>query len=170
MKLVLSIACALAFNSIAALAQTAPDFSGTWTMDLTRSEAAAQGTPIGPVTVAIRQAPGEVNIETTRNGRTEAVRYLPVSAKATGASEPMGSFRWDGAKLVTRLVTDINKQAITVEEVRSLDAGGKEMTVEVMLVVEHGYQSGGTGVARPQNSPNTSKGINVFVRTPAKSQ
>ena len=32
----------------------------------------------------------------------------------------MGSFRFDGAKLITRLVTDINKQAITVEEVRSL--------------------------------------------------
>ena len=136
-------------------------------MDMTRSEAAAQGTPIGPVTVAIRQTPGEVNIETTRNGRTEAVRYLPVSAKATGAPEqPMGSFRWDGGKLITRLVTEINKQAITVDEVRTLGPGGKEMTVEVMLVVEHGYQSGGTGVVRPQNSPNTSKGINVFVKTP----
>lgn len=169
MKIVLSIACII-LGSVAGGAQSAPDFSGTWSMDLTRSEAAAQGTPIGPVTVAIRQTPGEVNIETTRNGRTEAVRYLPVSAKATGASEPMGSFRWDGAKLVTRLVTDINKQAITVEEVRSLAPGGKEMTVEVMLVVEHGYQSGGTGVVRPQNSPNTSKGINVFVKKAAASQ
>jgi hypothetical protein len=170
MKLVLSIACAITFSSAAANAQTAPDFSGTWTMDPTRSEAAAQGTPIGPVTVAIRQMPGEVSIETTRDGRTEVVRYLPVSAKATGASEPIGSFRWDGAKLVTRLVTDINNQAITVEEVRSLDPAGTEMTVIVMLVVEHGYQSGGTGVVRPQNSPNTSKGINVFVKKAAASQ
>ena len=166
MKRAVSIACAIVLSSVAVGAQTAPDFSGTWTMDPTRSEAAAQGTPIGPVTIAIRQAPGEINIETTRNGRTEAVRYLPASAKATGASEPLGSFRWEGSKLVTRLVTDINKQAITVDEVRSLDATGKEMTVEVMLIVEHGYQSGGTGVARPQNSPNTSKGINVFVKKP----
>lgn len=166
MKLLCAIICVVGLTSIGPAAQSVPDFSGTWMMDPTRSEAAAQGTPIGPVTVAIRQSPGEVNIETTRNGRTEAVRYLPVSANASGGSEPMGSFRWDGAKLVTRLVTDINKQAITVEETRSLDAGGKEMTVEVMLVVEHGYQSGGTGVVRPQNSPNTSKGINVFVRKP----
>jgi hypothetical protein len=164
MKLLFAITCVVCLASSGPAAQSAPDFSGTWTMDLTRSEAAAQGTPIGPVTVAIRQTPGEVNIETTRNGRTEAVRYLPASAKATGASEPMGSFRFDGAKLVTRLVTDINKQAITIEEVRSLDAAGKEMTVEVMLVVEHGYQSGGTGVVRAQNSPNTSKGINVFIK------
>jgi hypothetical protein len=167
MKSALSIACvvALALGSAGLAAQDHPDFSGTWSMDLARSEAAAQGTAIGPVTVAIRQSPGEVHIQTTRNGSTEAVRYLPASAKATSGSELLGAFRWDGAKLITRLVTDINKQAITVEEVRSLDPSGREMTVEVMLVVEHGYQSGGTGVLRSQNSPNTSKGINVFVKT-----
>ena len=165
MKLALSIACVVALSSVGVATQSRPDFSGTWNMDLARSEAAAQGTPIGPVTVAIKQASGEVHIQTTRNGSTETVRYLPASAKAVGGAELIGNFRWEGAKLVTRLVTDINKQAITVEEVRSLDPSGREMTVEVMLVVEHGYQSGGTGVLRSQNSPNTSKGINVFVRT-----
>ena len=145
--------------------QSQPDFSGTWAMDPARSEAAAQGTPTGPVTVVIRQTPGEVRIDTTRSGRTESVRYLPVAAKAAAPEALLGTFRWDGHKLVTRLVTDINKQAITVEEIRSLDSAGREMTVEVMLVVEHGYQSGGTGVLRSQNSPNTSKGINVFVRS-----
>jgi hypothetical protein len=40
------------------------------------------------------------------------------------------------------------------------------MTVELTLVVEHGYQSGGTGVLRSQNSPNSSRGINVFVKAP----
>ena len=166
MKLALSIACVVALVSVDLGAQTNPDFSGTWNMDLARSEAAAQGTPIGPVTVAIRQTPGEVHIETTRNGRTEAVRYLPQAAKAVSSGELIGAFRWEGPKLVTRLVTDINKQAITVEETRSLNPTGREMTVEVSLVVEHGYQSGGTGVLRSQNSPNTSKGINVFVKTP----
>lgn len=167
MKLSRSVACVVVvLSSVAVSAQSAPDFSGTWTMDHARSEAAAQGTPIGPVTVAIRQTPGEVRIETTRNGRTEAVRYLPAAAKAVAAGEVLGAFSWNGPKLVTRLVTDINKQAITVEEVRSLDPSGREMTVELTLVVEHGYQSGGTGIVRPQNSPNTSKGINVFVKTP----
>ena len=133
-------------------------------MDPARSEAAAQGQPIGPVTVAIRQTPAEVHIETTRNGRTDVVRYLPSSAQPTGGSDMVGAFRWEGPKLITRLVTDINKQAITVEEARTLNASGREMTVEVMLIVEHGYQSGGTGILRPQNSPNTAKGVNVFVK------
>ena len=164
MNRALSIACGVCLAFVGLGAQTQPDFSGTWNMDPARSEAAAQGTPTGPVTVAIRQTPGEVRIDTTRNGRTESVRYLPAAVKAVGTGELLGAFRWDGPRLVTRLVTDINKQAITVEEVRSLDPAGREMTVEVMLVVEHGYQSGGTGVLRSQNSPNTSKGINVFVK------
>jgi hypothetical protein len=166
MKLALSLVWVLAISSSGLVAQGQPDFSGTWQMDPARSEAAAQGTPIGPVTVAIRQTPEELRIDTTREGRTESVRYLPASAKATAAGELLGAFRWEGPKLVTTLVTDINKQAITVQEVRSLDAGGREMTVELTLVVEHGYQSGGTGLVRSQNSPNTSKGINVFVKTP----
>lgn len=166
MKRALSIAGIVCLGFVGLGAQSHPDFSGTWNMDPGRSEAAAQGTPTGPVTVAIRQTPGEVRIDTTRNGRTESVRYLPAAVKAASGGELLGAFRWDGPRLVTRLVTDINKQAITVEEVRSLDPAGKEMTVEVTLVVEHGYQSGGTGVLRSQNSPNTSKGINVFVKTP----
>ena len=166
MKLALTIACVVAFGSIGAGGQSHPDFSGTWSMDLTRSEAAAQGTPIGPVTLLIRQTPEELRIDTTRNGRTESVRYLPASARATGGGELLGSFRWDGSKLVTTLVTDINKQAITIQEARSLDPAGREMTVELTLVVEHGYQSGATGLVRSQNSPNSSKGINVFVKTP----
>ncbi len=100
MKLALSIACVFALSSTAGLrAQNRPDFSGTWTMDLTRSEAAAQGMPIGPVTVVIRQMPEELRIDTTRNGRTESVRYLPADMKATGGSEAVGAFRWQGLKL-----------------------------------------------------------------------
>ncbi len=165
MKLVLSIVCLVGLGAVGLGAQSRPDFSGTWTMDLARSEAAAQGTPIGPVVLVIRQMPEEVRIETTRNGRTETVRYLPAAAKAVAAGELIGAFSWEGSKLVTKIVADINKQAITVEEVRSLDPAGREMTVEVSLVVEHGYQSGGTGVRRSQNSPNSSKGINVFLKT-----
>ena len=114
----------VALGSLGLDAQATPDFSGTWTMDLTRSEAAAQGTPIGPVTVAIRQTPDEVNVETTRNGMTEAVRYLPAAMKPAAAGGQVGTFRWDGARLVTYLVTHINNQAVTVEESRSLNGAG----------------------------------------------
>lgn len=132
-------------------------------MDLARSEAAAQGPPIGPVTMAIRQTPSELWIETTREGNTQAVRYIPAGAKPV-EGDSFGTFRFDGPRLVTNLVTHINKQAVTVEEIRSLDPQGSEMTVKVTLVVQHGYQSGGTVATKTPYAPNTASGTNIFVK------
>jgi hypothetical protein len=164
MKHLLPVATILVLATSGAAGQSRPDFSGRWSMDLARSEAAAQGPTIGPVEVAITQIADEVQIATTRNGNTETVRYLPAEMKPVAPGQLLGTFRWDGPRLMTRLVTDINKQAITVEEVRSLNPAGTEMTVELTLIVEHGYQSGGTALLRSQNAPNTAKGINVFVK------
>jgi hypothetical protein len=164
MKSLLWTLCAVAWAAVCVGAQALPDFSGTWTRDLSRSEAAAQGTPIGPVTVTIRQTSEEVRVDTTRNGTTQTVRYLPVGTRAAGAGESAGTFRWEGSRLITNLVTHINNQAVTFEEVRSLNSEGTEMAVDVSLVVQHGYQTGGTGVVRSSNSPNSSTGKNVFLK------
>jgi hypothetical protein len=164
MKVLLSAVCLVALSSTAGLSQSRPDFSGTWNMDVSRSEAAAQGTPLGPEIVTIRQTPGEVRIETTREGRSEVVRYLPAPDKYAAAAERVGAFRWDGAKLVTTLIADINKSAVSLQELRSLNPAGTEMTVEVSLVVEHGYQTGGSNILRSQNASNASRGTNVFVK------
>ena len=164
MKLLLSTICVVTLGSAGLAAQNHPDFSGTWNMDLARSESAAQGTPIKSVTVAIRQTPGEVRIETTRDGSTELARYLLSAEKPTGSQEQVGLFRWDGPRLVTTLVIDINNRPITVQEIRSLSASGTEMTVEINVAVEHGYQTSGSNAARSQSVSNASKGTNVFVK------
>jgi hypothetical protein len=95
MKLFVSTVVIAALSSLGVSAQRSPDFSGTWTMDQSRSEAAAHGEPLGSVTVVIRQAPGEVRIETTQNGTAQAVRYLPEGTSPTVADEPMGTFHWE---------------------------------------------------------------------------
>jgi hypothetical protein len=165
MRLMRSTVCVVSLASFGLAAQSRPDFSGTWTMDMSRSEAAAQGTPIGPVTVTIRQSREEIRIETTRDGSTQLVRYLPAEAKvASGGGELIGAFRWNGSQLITSLVTDISKQAITVQEVRELSPSGTEMTVDVTLNVEHGYPTGGTGPVKSRNYPNSATGRNVFLR------
>jgi hypothetical protein len=155
------------FASVPVAAQNPTDFSGIWNMDLTRSEEAAQGPPVGPVTVAIRQTPGELWIETTKDGKTQAVRYVPGGSKPE-YDESIGTFRFDGARLVTNRVVHINKQAVTVEEIRSLDPQGTEMTVKMTLVVQHGYQSGVTTNLRSPNAPNIATGTNIFIKSPAK--
>jgi hypothetical protein len=164
MKLLLSTVCVALLAVPAWSTQSPPDFSGTWTMDLTRSEAAAQGTPIGPITITIRQTPEEITIETTRDGSTQVVRYLPAAVRATGGGERIGSFRWKGSQLITSLVTDISKQAVTLDEVRSLNAEGTEMTVDVTVNVQHGYPTGGSGTVKSRNYPNSSTGRNVFLK------
>jgi hypothetical protein len=164
MKFLLSAVCVASLASFGLEAQTRPDFSGTWNMDSARSEAAAQGTPIGPVTVTIRQTVNEITIETAREGSTQIVKYLPAAAKVSGAAELIGAFRWNGAQLITSLITDINKQAITVDEVRSLNPAGTEMTVDVTLNVQHGYPTGNPGAVKSRSYPNYSTGRNVFVK------
>ena len=164
MRLLLMV-CAIVVPCLAVGAQTHPDFSGTWQMDPTRSEAAAQGAPIGPVTVVIHQTPEELRIETTRNGTTQAIRYLPVGMKAVIHGELAGTFRWEGPKLHTSAAADINKQAVTFDEIRTLSADGTEMTVEITVVVQHGYQTGGSSVVKSPNAPNSSTGRNVFVKS-----
>ena len=140
-------------------AQAKPDFSGTWTMDLSRSDA-SQGTP---VTVTIRQAPDELLIEMAQNGSVQAVRYIPEGTKPVVADETVGTFRWEGPQLVTNLVAYINKQAVTVAEVRKLNADATEMSVAVTLVVQHGY-SGTTIAPGAKNPPNTATGTNIYLR------
>jgi hypothetical protein len=167
MKHLLCTLLVAAFASVPVAAQNPPDFSGIWNMDLTRSEEAAQGPPIGPVTVAIRQTPGELWIETTKDGKTQVARYMPVGSKPE-YDESIGTFRFDGPRLVTNLVMHINKQAVTVEEIRSLDPQGTEMTVKMTLVVQHGYQSGITIATNSPYAPNTATGTNVFTKAPER--
>jgi hypothetical protein len=164
-SLALFVAGLAVLGSIGAGAQIAPDFTGTWKMDPSRSVLAAQATPSGPMDVTIRQNSDEVRIETTQNGTTAAVRYFPESMKRTPAgSETIGTFRWEGLQLVTDLETSINNQAVTVNEIRALNSEGTEMTVTTTLVVQHGYTSGGGNPLESKNASNTSTGTNVFLR------
>lgn len=138
-------------------AQDKPDFSGTWKMDPSRSESAVQNEPIGPVTLVIAQTFGEVRIETTRTRGTTVVTY---KLDGSEIKIPGGTAKthWDGSTLVTEAVRDVQGQTVTTKETRRLSADGKEMLVETMLVVQHGYSLRGT--------PNYGAGKDTFVRTP----
>jgi hypothetical protein len=46
---------------------------------------------------------------------------------------------WDDRKLVTETVRNVSDKTVRTREVHALDSAGDEMTVETLLVVEHGY-------------------------------
>lgn len=131
------------FRPIAASAQAKTDFSGTWTMDPTRSESAAQGTPIAPVIQVIRQNASELIIQSTHGPESYTVIYLLDGSEIANAGAAFGparsKSRWDGAKLVTETVGHVNAMAVKTIEVRSLDVSGKHMSVQTTLEMQHGY-------------------------------
>lgn len=126
-------------------AQTPKDFSGTWAMDLARSESAHSGEPFKPVTFVIAQTEKDLRIDTTRGAQKESVVYpLSKAARAVGTSAAgHPDAYWDGEKLVTETQRQVQGYTVTVKEARTLAPGGREMTVETMVIVQHGYSMPG---------------------------
>ncbi len=130
--------------SPATSAQDHPDLSGTWTMDPSRSALAVQNEPVRSRTLVINQSATELAIETRREDKSDTVRYQPggpgAMSSAGGRSSLLASvWYWDGRKLVTETVRNVSDATVRTREVHTLDPGGDEMTVETLLVVEHGY-------------------------------
>ena len=130
---------------VSARAQDPRDFSGTWTMDQARSQSAHSGEPFKLVTFVIAQSEKELRIDTTRGDQKESVVYpLGKAARATGTSAPgHPEAYWEGDKLVTETQRQVQGYTVTVKEVRTLAPGGREMTVETTVIVQHGYSMPG---------------------------
>jgi hypothetical protein len=131
---------ALAFSQ-AAPGAAKPDFSGTWTLDRSRSQS--------PETIRldIRQTETEFRIDATRNGVSSARTYpfdLQAKPGGRGIDATRARAYWDGAKLVTEGSGNIQGQTVSIRESRSLNDAGTEMTVESLIIVQHGYSFGGT--------------------------
>jgi hypothetical protein len=124
--------------ALAARAQPHPDFSGVWSMDLSRSESAMQSDPIGPTTVAIEQTSAELKMTTTRDGKSTTVVYRLDGAPGQIPGGTATS-HWSGSSLLTEIVRTIQGQTVTVNETRRLNAAGDELLVDSVLVVQHGY-------------------------------
>jgi hypothetical protein len=137
-----------------AAAQPPTDFTGTWTMDESRSASATHDGFVGPVTWIIRQAPDTMTVAITRGPKQNTISFRLLTAKpATPETTSFPSFRgyWEGDKLVTETAQNIQGQTVTTREVRTLLNGGREMLVERVVQVEHGYTMKGA------QSYNTSK-------------
>jgi hypothetical protein len=142
-------------STFSAHAQSAPNFSGTWKMDPSRSESAAQKDPVGPITLVIAQTPTDLTIETARAEGSSAVTY---KLDGSEVKIPGGTAKthWEGSTLVTEFERHVNGQAVTSKEARSLIANGNEMLVEMTLAVQHGYTSA---------TPTYNRGKDVYVRS-----
>jgi len=113
-----------------------PDFSGSWTLDRSRSQSTESAT------IEIKQEATGISIETNASGTTSKRTY-PFETSQHSASETITAGHthasWDGTKLVTELVADIKGQTVSYRQMRFLNAAATEMTVETITIVQHGY-------------------------------
>jgi hypothetical protein len=155
-----NVVLAVATSTVVVLgtaAQTRPDFSGVWQLDNARSDVAAYSEAPGPVSASITQSDTEIQIATTTSRGTTSVTYAFAMA---GRPRPPGTpvARWQGEALLTEAIRDVRGQSVTVQQTRRLASDGREMIVESVVNVQHGYSALGAktyGAAR-----------DVFVRVP----
>ena len=113
-----------------------PDFSGTWTMDRSRSQSPDL------VSLEITQTPTEIAIETisaaNRTKRIYKFEATPHPATEAVTAEHSHAY-WRGTELVTEASGQIQGQTVSFKQTRSMNAAGTEMTVESLTIVQHGY-------------------------------
>ena len=130
-----------------------PDFSGTWTLDTTRSETLLNAGSVDRGPVIIAQEGDRVRITSSAGGGT-VTPSRPGSPSASPAEDL--AVTWLGPTMVTLSSLTVNGQVVTVRRSRSLSADGAEMVVETAVAVHHGYEPGGP---LPQSSAR-----DVYVR------
>src|SRR5687768_154950 len=144
---------ALALSLFQSVPTSRPDFSGSWTMDRSRSQSPES------TTLKITQSPTEITIETQSGGKT-STRTFAFEVSKHAASETLSAGHshasWDGTILVNEAVGTISGQTVSYRQLRYLNGPGTEMTIESVTIVQHGYSV--------QGGKNYVKAKDVYVR------
>jgi hypothetical protein len=130
MRRVGTMTAIVAVMATAVLAQAKPDFSGTWTLDLSKSEMGgpagagpggrAQGFPADAKFV-VKQTAGELIIDQQVGGSSNVTTYKLDGTESVNTGMRGGQVkskaRWDGDKLV-------------IESTQTMTGGGGEVTID----------------------------------------
>jgi hypothetical protein len=127
-----------------AFAQGKPDFSGTWTLDMAKSDM-GQGRPSAgtrKVILVIKQTPAVLTIERKVSERSETAT-LKLDGSESINKSPSGqdiksTSRWVGATLITKSIMTTGNGTAEMSDARSLSADGKVMTLDVTRKTDRG--------------------------------
>jgi hypothetical protein len=137
--------------------QPAPNFSGTWTMDESRSVSATQEAFVSPVVWTIQHDERLVVVDIQRGPKQFTLKFAVLASAPTAPPDEVPTARafWNEDHLITELAQNVQGQTMTTREEWSLQAGGRELQIERLVRVEHGYTMKGA------RSYNTAKDIFV---------
>jgi hypothetical protein len=121
--------------------QAPPNFSGTWRLDESRSASPGYSEYVGPVVRVIVQSPTTLVLDVTRGGDKHVNLTYALGETVPGATAGPRVNRgyFDGAQLITETIQDIQGQTVSTREIARLENGGRELVVERVVEVEHGY-------------------------------
>lgn len=129
-------------------ASSQPDLNGTWKMDAARSGSPEQTPPVNEMTVTIRQTPGTVELEWTSGADKPIVTTYEIGPAPKQPADPLGANAkrayWDGQRLILDRGGSINGQTVSMKQSLTFDPGSKELIVERLVIVQHGYTLRGT--------------------------
>lgn len=127
-------------------ARAAVNFSGTWTLDLEKSDFGMNNQAVkarmNKVTLVIKQTANQLTIERSTGDITtykldgsESINNLPngVQSKTT--------MHWVGDTLASTSTSQINGKETKMTDERSLSADGKRMTLKVALTTPGGVKN-----------------------------
>jgi hypothetical protein len=140
-RTLLFLALAACIPAAGAAAQDHPDFSGTWKINLIKSDAAPAGRggqqmDMSNLVHTITQTAEAITIVQTGMGPERTTTYYLDGRESTNPAmrgEMKSTSTWDGKQLVTAgsttMQTPNGERTITIKEVRSLSDDGKTMTI-----------------------------------------
>ena len=131
-----------------AQAPSQPDMTGTWKMVAERSGSPGQTPPVTDMTLIIQQGAGEVRVEWLAGTDKPIVTVYPIGPPPKQPAEPLGADArlayWDGQRLVLERGGAISGQTVSMKQSLTMDPAARELIVERLVIVQHGYTLRGT--------------------------
>ena len=140
MRTTLSAVCLLLLLSVPNTAQDAkPDLSGTWNLDVAKSDFAGAPAPDSIVHVIEHKDPNlkitttqkgqQGELTNTRNLTTDGKESVNKMRTMAGEQDVKSTTTWNGSKLANAFKLDIQGSPIDISETWELSEGGKVLSI-----------------------------------------
>ena len=140
-----------------------PDFTGRWRMAPERSGSPTQSQPVTEMTFVIEQSADQIRLDMTSGTEPTVSATYVLGPMPRQPAPPIGIGQrayWDGNRLVVERGGAISGQTVSTKQTFTLSPDQSEMTVERLVIVQHGYTLRGT--------PNYATVKDIFTRVPPR--
>jgi hypothetical protein len=140
MKKCFTVVTVFAMTLLAAQSHAAPNFTGVWKLNLSKSELGPVPQPEVMTRTVNHNDPALQISSYTKGAAGETTTELKYTTDGKPAENKgsKGSAKWDGDKLVLDSVRDFQGSELKLHDVWTLSADGKTLTVNSHLAVPQG--------------------------------